>query len=81
MRWAIYIEIPLLAVGLFLFLGSLHSGGPLFYASAIFVPPLLLDIFGLLPASNFPIWLAMVASLQYMLCLLVAFVVVSLRGD
>ena len=37
----------------------------MFYASAILVPPLLLDIFGLMPAGNFPMWLTVVALLQY----------------
>jgi hypothetical protein len=80
MRWAIYMEIPTLVVGVFLFWGSIHSGGPTFYASTILVPPLLLDVYGYLPKSSLSLWVMVVAFLQYLICLLVSFVLVSLRN-
>jgi hypothetical protein len=81
LRWTIYVELASLTVGLFFFIGSLHSGGPGLYASAIFVPPLFLVIFGLLRSDSFLMMVITVAALQFPVALLAAFVVVTVRDS
>jgi hypothetical protein len=69
-RWAVYLEIPTLLVGLALFLGSLHSGGISIYLSGVFVPPLFLYIYGVFQTGSFLMWLVEVIVMQYGYCLI-----------
>jgi len=75
LQWSLYLEIPTLPIGLFLFFASLRSGGTWFHLSGVFVPPLLLYIHGILPTGYFFPWLAIVAILQFICCLAVVYVV------
>ena len=74
MLWAVLLAIPLLAIGLFFFYASMESGGGMFYASAILVPPLALDIIGVLPKANLLVWLLIVGVLQYIYCFLLVMI-------
>jgi len=75
LKWALYLEIPTLMIGLILFFGSLRSGGTWFYLSGAFVPPLLLYICRILPTGYFFPWLAIVAMLQFICCLAIVYIV------
>lgn len=67
---AAILELPLMLVGVLLYVSSIHSGGTSLYLSAVFVPPLYLDIIGKFPIDNFGLWVIAIACLQYPLCIL-----------
>jgi hypothetical protein len=57
------------AVGIPLFMASIHSGGPALWLSAVLVPPLFLDIAGYLKVEHFVVWLLTIGVLQVLLVL------------
>jgi hypothetical protein len=53
--------------GALLFMGSIHGGGPSLWVAAALVPPLFLDIYGLLKIDELWLWLFVVLTLQMIL--------------
>lgn len=66
--WTFFVWFVLTAIGLTIYLGSIHSGGISLYIAAVLVPPLFLDITGVLRIDNFALWLLAVSALQLILC-------------
>jgi len=58
-------------IGLFLFFGSIHSGGSAFYISMYFIPSLYLLYLGIIPFNNMLFSLLLISVLHYILWLLI----------
>ena len=58
-------------IGLFLFFGSIHSGGSAFYVSMYFMPSLYLLYLSIIPLNSMLFSLFLVLALHYILWLLI----------
>ncbi len=74
-KWlALKWSIPTAIIGTMMFVGSIHSGGGVFYISMFFMPPLYLLYIGLWPADNLFVSFVPLLFLHYIMWFLIMLV-------